>query len=387
MKHTKLLLLSACLVTQAQAFNLPKQAIKSYECDVCERLSHDSLQDKWDIADQPLNVKVSNAQRSYSYKQRISIEDLRAGVKLANVAPGAIIRIIPLQDKNLPKINIKTPSNKLMDLKEASSLYSEDESLGDVISKHQAMLQIKPELGAGRFTIQTNNILAKSSDAYMVSVLDKFSMNYLEVSTEALHYQFGDKVIAHITLKDDDNYDISSVEASLVSPSGQTIPLELTKLKNNQFQASAVLKSEANEHGANWYVEASIESSFGTNIIRRSGHTAFSYAVPSATLIHVKKLSSKPLTFVATLDVATPSRYALQSVLFRKAGNDSKSVETSQKSQWLDAGKQVIQFSFNNTNQLNEDNLYLGYLRLIDYGQLKTVYQYDQPIKLSKLVD
>ncbi|MBA3935685.1 DUF4785 family protein, partial [Shigella sonnei] len=30
---------------------------------------------------------------------------------------------------------------------------------------------------------------------------------------------------------------------------------------------------------------------------------------------------------------------------------------------------------------------YLGYLRLIDYGQLKTVYQYNQPVKLSQLVD
>ncbi|PYD07699.1 DUF4785 domain-containing protein, partial [Pseudomonas syringae pv. pisi] len=55
--------------------------------------------------------------------------------------------------------------------------------------------------------------------------------------------------------------------------------------------------------------------------------------------------------------------------------------------QWLEPGKHVLQFTFDNHNQLSDDNLYLGYLRLIDYGQLKTVYQYNQPVKLSQLVD
>ncbi|WP_280524238.1 DUF4785 domain-containing protein [Legionella quateirensis] len=30
-----------------------------------------------------------------------------------------------------------------------------------------------------------------------------------------------------------------------------------------------------------------------------------------------------------------------------------------------------MQFTFDNSNQLADDSLYLGYLRLIDYGQLK----------------
>ena len=141
-------------------------------------------------------------------------------------------------------------------------------------------------------------------------------------------------------------------------------------------------------HGENWYLEVNIRAELGQDIIRRAAHAAFSYSVPSASMLNVRKISSKPLTFVATLNVATASRYALQSVLYKKNGKgEVKPVETSQKAQWLEPGKQIIQFTFDNSSQLSDDILYLGYLRLIDYGQLKTVYQYNAPIKLTQLME
>lgn len=390
MKASTLLLLSTSFLSTAQAaYNLPKQPIKSYECDVCARLSHEHLQDKWEINATPLNNKVSNAQKSYGYRVIATLEELQNGFAISTLAPGAVVRITPMQNKSVPAIKIKTPANKLLSLEEASTLYSEDEGLSENDAKtKQTMLQIKPELGAGRFVIKTTS-RGKKTDAYVINVFDKFSYTYLEVSTDSIHYQYGDRLTATISLKDDDtDYDLDSIEVSLINPAGEAKPMELTKVKRNLYQASTELLSVNNDHGENWYVEATVQSSSKINVIRRSGHAAFSYAVPSATLLNIKKLTSKPLTFVATLDVATPSRYALQSVLFRKANvGEAKPIETSQKAQWLDAGKQVIQFTFDNHNELTDDHLYLGYLRLIDYGQLKTVYQYNQPIKLSKLVD
>lgn len=389
MKTTHLILMSTLCITQAtQAFNLPRQATKSYECDVCGKLSHENLQDKWGISGQSLNEKVSNLQKSYSYKQRVTSEQLRAGVTVSTLAPGAVVRITPLQNKAMPQLKLKTPAHQLLNLKDASTLYSEDEAFGNVTTKHQTMLQIKPELGSGRFVIKSNNANIINTDSYMISVFDKFSKTYMEVETNSLHYQYGDTLTATISLHDDDDYDIDEIYVSLVGPAGQNIPLKLKKLKNHKYQATATLLSEVNDHGENWYVEAEIISESGMNLVRRIGHTAFSYSVPSATLISVKKLSSKPLTFVATLEVATASRYALQSVLYRKNGiGEPKPIETSQKAQWLEAGKQVIQFTFDNSSQLTDDSLSIGYLRLTDYGQLKTVYQFNQPIKLTQLVE
>ncbi|KTD57908.1 DUF4785 domain-containing protein [Legionella shakespearei] len=390
MKMTQVALLSAFCLSQVHAFTLPRQPTKSYECDVCNQLSHEVLQDKWEITNEPLNQEISNAQKSYGYKERISLEQLRAGVVISTRAPGAVIRITPLQNKTAPKLMITTPANQLMSLKDASSLYSLDEEFGNplVAAKHQTMLQIKPELGAGKFIIKGTDSSIKDANAYIINVYDKYSATYLQVETDSVHYQFGDKLTATITLSDYINHDIDEVDARLIGPSGQSVALEINKIQRNKFEVSAVLTSELNDHGENWYIEADVLSESGNEIIRRAGHAAFSYSVPSASMINVKKISSKPLTFVATLDVATASRYALQSVLYRRDGKgEAVPIETSQRAQWLEPGKQVIQFTFDNSNQLSDDSLYLGYLRLIDYGQLKTVYQYNQATKLTQLVE
>lgn len=392
LKHLGYVWISAFCITQANAFTLPRQPTKSYECDNCGQLSRENLHDKWEIANEPLNHNISNVRRSYGYKERISLEQLQHGIIISTQAPGAVVRITPLQNKSIPELLIKTPGNQLLTVKEASSLYNQDEAFGNhplAITKHQTMLQIKPELGYGKFLLKSKNINTKNSDSYMINVLDKFSITYLQVETDSLHYQYGDKLTASISLHNDiTEYDVNDIDARLVGPQGQVVPLKLTKIKSNEFEGTATLDSELNDHGENWYLETDVQTEYGQEIIRRSGHTAFSYSIPSASLMNVKKLSSKPLTFVVTVDVATASRYALQSVLFQKNGKgEARPIQTSQRAQWLEPGKHVIQFTFDNSNQLSEDSLYLGYLRLIDYGQLKTVYQYNQPVKLSQLVD
>lgn len=392
MKSTHLIVLSALCFTQVHAFTLPRQPTKSYECDDCSKLSRENLHAKWEISNEPLNHEIRNTQKSIGYRETVSLEDLQEGFGITTLAPGAVIRITPLQNKPIPQLQIITPSNQLMTLKDASALYSEDESFGEarMSAKHQTIFQIKSELGAGKFLLKNSTQNSKNGDRFLISVYDKYSETYLQVETDSVHYQYGDKLTAVISLngEDTDKYTIDDVQASAISPKGQVIPLKLTEIKPNQYEGNATLLSELNDRGENWYVEAKIQTQFRHKLIKRSGHAAFSYSVPSASLINLKKLSSRPLTFVATVDVATASRYALQSVLFRKNGKgETKPVETSQRAQWLEPGKQLIQFTFDNSNQFADDTLYLGYLRLIDYGQLKTVYQFNQPIKLSQLLD
>lgn len=390
MKITYLVLLSAFCCSPIYAFTLPKQATKSYECNICSQLSHETLEDKWGIPNEPLDSKVNNQRKSYSYKEQVTLKQLQTGVVISTLAPGAVVRITPLQKKTIPQLQLKTPANQLMQLKEASSLYSQDEPLGDTLleTKHQTMFQIKPELGAGHFIIKSKTINPKDADTYMINVFDKFSLTYLQIESDSIHYYYGDKLTATITLKDNENdYSIDDIEVVLIGPQEhEMVPLQLSKIHHNQFKARIILDSEVNDHGENWYIEASIHAKSEENTILRNAHTAFSYSIPSASLLTIKKLSSRPLTFVATLDVATASRYALQSVLFH-SDRGTTPLETSQKAQWLEPGIQEIQFTFDNSSQLSDDNLYLGYLRLLDYGQLKTVYQYNQAIKLTQLVE
>lgn len=391
--RTTLTLFSLFYCLQANAYNLPQHPIKSYDCTVCNTLSHENLQDRWQTAAVPLNNAGSNLQKSYSYTQRVTAAQLEQGILLPIHAPGAVVHITPLEDKAIPALELKSTSSQFMSLKDASSLYSQDEAIDKSlkIGPHQTMLQIKPELGLGNFIIKSKKTKSQNeASAYLINVFEKYSLIYLQVEPAALQYQYGDQFSATITLKDNEkSYPIESINATLTGPNDQSIPLKLKEIKRNQYQASAFLLSDVNTHGDNWYVEVDVITELEENSpTHRTGRAAFSYSIPSAGLVSIQKISSKPLTLTVTADVATASRYALQSILYKKnAQGENIPIEITQSAQWLEPGKQIIKFSFDNSEQLAEDQLSVGYLHLIDYGQLKPVYQYDLPIKLSQLLD
>ncbi|WP_115704530.1 DUF4785 domain-containing protein [Legionella sainthelensi] len=391
--RTTLTLLSLLSSVQVNAYNLPQHPIKSYDCEICGTLSHENLQDSWQTAEVPLKNTGSNIQKSYSYTKKVSAAQLEQGVILPIHAPGAVMRIIPLEDKAIPVLELKNASDPFMSLKEASSLYSQDEAIDESLKMgtHQTMLQIKPELGMGNFVIKSKKAKSHNeSNTYLIHVFEKYSLLYLQIEPAALQYQYGDQFNATITLKDNEtSYPIDDINATLIGPNNQSITLKLKEIKRNQYEASAHLLSDINTRGDNWYIEVDVTSGLDENSpTHRTGRAAFSYAIPSAGLVSIKKTSSKPLTFAVIADVATASRYALQSVLYkRNAAGENIPVETAQSALWLEPGRQIIHFSFDNSAQLAEDQLSVGYLHLTDYGQLKPVYQHDLPIKLSQVLD
>ncbi|MBI2785296.1 MAG: DUF4785 family protein, partial [Legionella longbeachae] len=248
-----------------------------------------------------------------------------------------------------------------------------------------------PELGIGNFIIKSKKIDAqKDANTYLINVYEKYSSIYLQVEPSALLYQYGDEFKAIISMQNNENiYPLDEISASLVGPGSQVIPLKIEEIGHNKFQASAIMLSEVNPHGENWYIEVDASGkSDEKNIISRTGRAALSYSIPSASLINIKRVSSNPLILAATVEVANASRYVLQSVLYRRnARGEAVPVETAQSAQWLKPGKHTIKFSFDNSAHLAEDMLSVGYLHLTDYGQMKPVYQFDSPIKLSQLLD
>ena len=117
----------------------------------------------------------------------------------------------------------------------------------------------------------------------------------------------------------------------------------------------------------------------------REAHTAFSYAIPSAVLREINPEISAPFTFKTTLDVATGSRYGIQAVLFVSDGNGHKTpIEVSQTSAWLAPGSQDLTLKFATPNKkLNAAQFSLGSIQLIDYGQMKAVFEYNDFIPIN----
>ena len=195
-------------------------------------------------------------------------------------------------------------------------------------------------------------------------------------------------MIATIILSDhESDYSIQSLYVTLISPEGTRIPLDMVQASPevpNVFKASTELLTKKSYQGENWYLETEVTSTDGTRTLKRQAHTAFSYSVPSAAIREIKTQSSKLLNFSATLEVATASRYALQAVLFKEQNGKKIPVETVQAANWLEVGKQIINFSFTPTLTKNYNGrYYLGALTIMDYGQLKPVFEYNdfiQPI-------
>ncbi|KTC88705.1 DUF4785 family protein [Fluoribacter dumoffii] len=392
--RTTLILLTLFCCSHLNAFSLPQIPIKSYDCDTCESLPHETLQARWKINENPLTGTKRNIHKSYSYTKQVTATQLQQGISLAIHSPEAVIRIIPLEkNKSVPPLELKTSSGDFMSLKEAASLYSQDEAIDESlkINSRQTMLQIKRELGKGPFIVKSKQAIpAGEAGKYLIDVFEKYSLLYLQIEPSSLQYRYGDPFHALITLKDNvTTYPVEDINATLIGPDNQVIPLQIKEVKRNQFQASGILSSEVNTHGDNWYIAVDVSCEIEDNLpAYRSGRAAFSYSIPSASLVSIMKVSSKPLTLAATVNAATASRYALQSVLYRKnAQGKPIPVETTQIAQWLEPGMNRIKFSFDNSAHLAEDQLSVGYLHLTDYGQLKVVYQYDQPINLSQLLD
>lgn len=374
-----------CSIACAQS--LPIHSIKAYDCSRCPSLSHDRLEYKWPISNnQKITSAITNKQKSYSYHQKITTKQLQAGVTLSHLSVGAIIRISPITTKEMPHLLLETPAHRLLTLKEASFLYTEDD-LRAFSKPKEIMAQLKTELGKGNFILR-GQIDKPNNNEFILHIFDKNSVTHLDVETDSLFYQYGDTLIATISLHNDmRHFSIEHIEAILISPSGDEVPLNIMEKSSNQFEATGILTSDVSDNGENWYIKVAILSNKESGPILRDAQTAFSYSIPSATLLNIKKSTTQPLVFIATVDVATPSRYSLQGVLYQNKEGKLSALEAAQTSEWLESGLHYMKFTFDNTQQLSDDNLYLGTIRLLDFGQLKLVYQYPSPINLSSLLE
>lgn len=388
----QLFILTLLAALQAQAMTFPQQALKPYDCQRCESLPRETLSTSWPTNNNPLGHKTKHQQKSRKYKIKTTFGQLKKGVVINTQAPGAIIRITPLNRKLPAKPDFRIKNSKGVDLTliEASALFSKEEALQNTIfnGRDLILLQLKPELGAGEFVLSSSTPSLKDDEGYLIHVFDKDAKTYLHVKTDKAHYQYGDELVVTISFQDDEqHYRIDAIDASLVNANGDTIPLNLEKIENEDYEGHATLLCDKDSQGGNWYVEVKTTATLNAQTVKRQGHSAFSYIIPSAAIREIKKAGTTPLTFSARVEAATDSRYALQVVLYGsdKAGKIHP-MQTAQTAAWLTAGMHDLDFSFDSELKSNyKAPYYLGYVHLTDLGQLKQVFEFNTPIALTKL--
>jgi hypothetical protein len=395
--RSKTLIFSALLLTgPALAFTLPNQSsLKPYDCSTCADLTHETLSLSWAIDDKTLGHETLHEQSSRKYQIEASLQQLRKGVAIYTQAPGALIRISPANPNKKPtsEFQIKNSKGAKLSLLDASSLFSKDEALKETAFADNtlAVSQLKEELGSGKFIISSTAELSSQADEdgnFIIQVYDSNSNSELNIATDKPSYSYGDEVTATIRLRDKNiNYVIDTIAVTLIPPTGKKIVLDAKALSSNTYEAKYTMLSEKNDRGENWHIDTKVEGSAGKRTLYRHTHTAFSYVIPSAAVKEIARTSADSFNFSAKIEVATDSRYALQTVLF---GSDPQGklhpIQTVQTAAWLPTGLNTLKFSFDsNLKSDYKAPYYLGYTRLTDFGQHKPVYVYDEPIELSKL--
>lgn len=378
--------LSALLLSPSFATTLPHQSLKSYDCQPCNFLSREEIQVNWPMQGTTLTHQVIHEQSSKKYRLQASFAKLQKGIEINTLAQGAVIRIVPQQNHSAIQFQLHKESVNLP-LAEASELYAENETLRDTAfaDEQQTIVQLKPSLGFGKFLLTATGQNISANDQFIIHVFDKASTTSMSIKTDKSHYVYGDQVIAGIRLADDNTgYPADQIKATLYTADGRDYPLTVEAVGRDSYQAKMTLKDEENPAGGNFYIDAEITTQTNNGTVKREAHTAFSYVIPSAEISEISAVENRPLTFSAIVKTAVASRYALQAVLF--ATNDKGkpiAVENMQLGHWLTAGETTVYFNFDKQNlQQYHAPFSIGEIRLLDYGQMKPVFEYNTLIPI-----
>ena len=382
-------------INLAHAYSMmQKEPIRSYLCSFCTNLSHDKLTAHWEgliTPGKPLN-KLKNESRKYqittTYKQ------LRSGVSFSTEAEGAVIRIMPAKPQKVIKKALFRVKNKLgmnLSLKDASNLYTENAALNETSFADNTLIlaELNNGLGKGEFTLLSDaDPTIKDNTLYNINIFDRNSMIQLGLETEKAEYFYGDQLKVRIQFHDEkQSYPLENLLVTLFDANGKKVPLTISPSDSNTMEATTILDASEISRGGIWYLVAQADAKVNKSTLRRRGHISFSYAIPSATIREIKQIDPNELAFQAEVDVATESRYALVAVLYgQNEEGQMTAIETTQTAEWLHQGENRVDFFFSAKLKTRyKEPFYVGYLRLIDYGQLKLVFSHDTPIELSQL--
>ena len=220
----------------SHAVTISNQTAHPYDCASCESLSHDALSTHWPIHANPLGHETRHQQVSKKYSVTTTFKQIEKGVDLYTEAPGAVIRISRVASPNKlhatpqfkPTFFIKTKKSGLLQLNKASSLIATDDELNHsyFAKDTPAILQLKPELGAGKITLSATPTPGHEDDQYIVHVFDKDAKSYLTVETNKAMYHYGDQLTTTITLGDDvSNYPLDFFKTKFLKTQSAKHPL------------------------------------------------------------------------------------------------------------------------------------------------------------------
>lgn len=412
--------------TSAQALTITNETPRAYDCPACANLSHEALSTHW-ILKQNANIAkehTTNTMYARQYTIQTTGAILRTGLALTLETPEAVIRITPAHRASTANVPffIQSPEGKKILLDNSASFNSINANTDSQIldAQGETITKLKPETGSGQFILSSTSKNLNDAEEYQIQITNQNNNAYLSIETDKLMYLYGDPLTILINSNGKiAGNPITQIDAQIISPTGEAYPLPLTridttipkelqdathfgaikrplctkqdmnprdKLQQNcrlkeagsTYQATATLLNDANSFGENWSVlaEATALDKQG-NVIHSKIRTSFSYAIPSAVVTNITQDLNDPMTYHLTLNNATASRYAMNAILFAWDQNNREiPLEIVQSADWFAPGENQITLKFSPAWQSQYNKLGIGLMEVIDYGQMRKVFEY-----------
>lgn len=278
----------------------------------------------------------------------VSGEELRTGASFTTTAPGAVVRLSPVEPGEGPVdpalITVETPGGQRLlgpaafrDVATADQL----RRAGAPFPEGSTAFRLREEAGAGAFRLQVPS-LASDSGRYLLHVLDRGSLAVLSLRTLSDTVYYGDTLAAEGWLADAGEFrTVSFAEAQVASPDGSRLDAPVQRRPDGSL--SIVLPMEAAPAAAPglWELHLRVQGEADGQTVERNVHTAFAYVVPTARRSGPATVTSKKgrIVLEAPVETVAAGRYALRALLLgRDEKGALKPLARLETAAWLEAG-------------------------------------------------
>lgn len=340
-------------------------------------------------ADKALDLSYApHVGTSKQYFVDVTVDDLAKGVPVFTHAPGALIRINPVDPAKMAAIDpsavrIVTADKRTLTTAEAADQLASPAQLkaaGAPFAPGTLAFRLRAELGAGTFHV---SIPALSGDTkepgYVVHVFDRNSPVTLSLGADRTDYLHGETLGFTARLAGADKLSVAAIDGFVTSPAGRAWPVTFTA-GNGAFHATLPLDAVEAPTPGLWEVHVAIQGEADGVAVRRFERVAFGAALPTARFDGSAELVSKGRMAVRFgIEAASPSRFEVRGVLYGTARNGAiLPVAVGHSATWIEAGRGEIVLGFD-AKTLTESGLRAPFeirdLRLMDQGTMGLLHR------------
>lgn len=312
-----------------------------------QSLETEAVQFAWRLDGSPLTAVAAPFEaKSKEYWDRRSADELASGIAIPTTAPGAIVRLSPVQ----ASANKALQAGALILRKDGRS-YANGSGMQAVADSEEltksaapfsagsTLFRIDPALGSGRF-----ELLAPQADRdAIVHVYEPQSSVELALKADRFGYQKGQTIRIETVLADTAGpLKAREVGGLITSPGGQVRDLNFRTDKTGLWRAELPADFAAEAMPGLYEIQTFASAQGG--LVLRDARTAFAYSVPSARFTGAARTQALRMRdpYVSVefdVEVKAGSRYQISGVLYgTDAGGAQVPVAMAQRAEQLEPG-------------------------------------------------